>query len=256
MRHEHKGPKEELPKALIYSVVAHGVVLLLLVVRVVIFPSEPLVHQQTIRVDMVGLPDRISGNPPPAAARPEPKPAPAPTPKPPPPPQPAPKPEPTPPPPKKEPAPAPKPDVRQSQQAALDRLAEIERRQQAARSGPIVETRETETQYRGNIISPGTSLTGVDQIQHENYLGDVHAHVMKNWNLPQWLVEAGYRARVVVLLDPRGFVTKISFIERADNDIFNQKVVESIQTASPFPAPPRKFEAIFATQGLELRFPE
>lgn len=119
-----------------------------------------------------------------------------------------------------------------------------------------METRETEPQYRGNVISPGTSLTGLDQIQHENYLDTVHSHVMQHWNLPQWLMEAGYRARVILLVDARGFVTKISFVERAANDIFNQKVVETIQNSSPFPEPPRKFEAILATQGLELRFPE
>jgi colicin import membrane protein len=237
-------PSENLPRSLIYSLVVHALIFAALVVRVALFPPEPMIHQQTIRVDMVGLPDRISGNPPPA-------------PKPPPPPAPEKKKEPEKPKPEPKPkAQAPKPDVKKSQQEALDKLAEIERRQKEARTGPIVETRSTETQYLGNVISPGTSLTGLDQIQHENYLDEVHKHVMKNWNLPQWLSEAGYRARVVVLLDRRGYITKISFIERANNDIFNQKVVEALQQSSPFPEPPKKFEAILAIEGLELRFPQ
>lgn len=113
-----------------------------------------------------------------------------------------------------------------------------------------------EQSFKGNILNPGTALKGLHRIQHNTYLNKVDSHVKQYWNLPQWLSEGDFKAHVVVYLDKRGFVTKVSFSKPSKNSLFDKKIVEAIRKASPFPEPPQKFENILAVDGIELRFPE
>jgi TonB family protein len=221
---------------------------------------------KAIRVDIVGLPDKVATLPPLEEAAPLPAPSDAAKPVP----QPS------------KPVQPPKPvaqeagpkvnlnkvkpeDRKREQDAALKRLEamqKLEKMMTASATAPAVPAaaasagKTAGTVVKGNEISHGSSLRGTQRLDHENYVNSVDEHVHRFWNLPQWLANANFKARVLVFVDGQGNVVKKQMTQSSGNQVFDERVMMAIERASPFPPPPANLVNILAVDGIEFGFPE
>ncbi len=255
--------EDSFKRALVFSLALHLFLFIVFAVRAVIYPSEPMTLEDSIRVDIVALPDKKTAELPPAAA-PEPAPQPKPVEAKPEPAKPEPKPEPA------KPAPAPKPEApkvnldktKKDQAAALKRLEALERieRMQKAQSEPTkpaaASAGETQssTVVKGNQVSAGNSLTGLQRADHQTYLSTVKNAVKRNWNLPQWLANSNLTTRVRVYLDANGNVVKRQVMKSSGNEDFDDRVLRAIDASSPLPKPPGNLVNILAVDGFEADY--
>lgn len=266
--------EDSLGKTLGWSIAFHVVLFIVFAVRAVFFTSEPLVLENSIRVDIVSLPEKGAQKvlPAPEAAvpsKPESKPEP-------------PKPEPVKPEPAKEvakpepPKPAPqveikKPDTtavnlnktKKDQESALKRLealAKLEKSMKSSSSAPTTSTTKASNDtsptqlVKGNQVSAGSSLTGVARLEHQSYLRDAYARVKSHWNLPRWLSNANLSAKVRLHVDESGHIIKKEFTRPSGNEVFDEKVMAAIEASSPLPAPPSSLANRLSIEGLELEF--
>lgn len=252
--------------ALIWSASAHVVFALLLTVRAVFFSGAPLRIENSIRVDIVGLPDKVRALPEtpaePAAAAPKQeseaaksveleaakkslptKPEEAPTavvlkPK------------------KVDPK-----DSRKNQEAALkrlDALARLERQAKADAAAKAIAANGNKTgassahQIKGNEVSRGNSLTGLTRLDHDRYLDDIEIRIRKMWNPPKFLAKAGLRVRVVLFINSQGIIIEHKIVQSSGNSVFDDSAVAAIENAQPFAPPPESLESLLAQQGVEL----
>ncbi len=252
-----------LSKAIGYSIAAHVAVLAVFVVRMVIYPSEPLKLDDAIRVDIVALPDKGPKTVPLPIVDPKPVP-PAPQP-----PEPVAQPEPPKP---VEPAAKPvmpskpeapkvvlKPDPKKSaketkkaQDDAMKRLEALEKIERMAKSQSAAAARPAPV--KGNQISRGGSLTGVIRLEQQGYLESVHSVVQARWNLPSFLSSANLKARVRIFVDGKGNVIKRTVTQSSGNDIFDARLLAAIDASSPLQPPPESLVGILENDGLELGF--
>jgi len=89
--------------------------------------------------------------------------------------------------------------------------------------------------FKGNKIIAGSSLTGIEKLEVEEYVDRVEAHVKSFWALPQWLAKKKLRAKALVKWDSRGMPTTIQIVESSGDDEFDEVVMSTLQKAIPFP---------------------
>lgn len=246
------------------SIALHLGLLALLTLKAVFYPNEPMQLERAIRVDMVGLPEKQAKLPPRATApsvetKTETKP---------------PKPEPIqPPPPKPEKvalpdktAHPPKPQTdkidlsqaKRKQDSALKRLEALRKLEEesAATKAAATAAAQRSAPVKGNVISPGSSLTGVAKLENESYLTDLDEHVKQHWHLPNFLANANLNATIELFIDERGGIIRKNLVKSSGNPIYDQTVLAAIEKAAPFPPPPPKLVNIFAVDGVRLGFPD
>ncbi len=240
-------------KWLTISVVTHLSFVLVFALKSFIFPSKTIVIQNAIRVDMIGLPEKIE----------EPKPAPvvkAPE-------KPEPKPE-----PKKEvkakpkPKPEPKKKVvdlkseKQDQAAAMEKLKQLSAidkiKQAQAEEPPPAQTVPNLPQYKGNQVLAGNSFSGVAGISAQDYFSEAKAHIQRFWSLPEWLQNTQLRASVVVKLNEQGVVERAEISESSGETAFDDAALSAVQSASPFPVPPESIRATILNSWVIFNFPQ
>jgi TonB family protein len=108
--------------------------------------------------------------------------------------------------------------------------------------------------YKGNVLAPGTELTGVNKLQSDAYLGLVHQHMLENWALPEYLKNRSLRTDVVVKFDESGNILEKAIVKASGNASFDEFVLAAIQKSSPVPPPPAKFVRISSLQGFLFHF--
>jgi len=270
---EYEKPQqdEQFSRGLGISFALHALLISFFTLKTVFFTPEQIDYTQAIRVDMVGLPDKVDPKTPPPAAKEEPKPA-LPT--------------------KEEPKPvekvvekktppAPKPEpiktvakkedgvnlekVKSKQQSAIEKLkamAALEKiKEEVAaektKNPPGAGKSDTGAQkIKGNVLSPGTSLTGLAKLQHDTYAADLDRHIKQNWTLPEWLANRDYKAQALVYIDSRGNILGRKIVKSSGNPSYDEEVLNTIDRSAPFPAPPEKFLAIVSVDGILVGFPE
>jgi colicin import membrane protein len=250
---------------LLYSIIFHISIVLIFTVKILAFPSERTEVLRSVRVDFVALPDKDPveapvGTPKPSEEEMKAEP---------------PKPTPTPEPPAKEEktvnleknkkdkpdktadkeAPKKKDDsTKDDQKSSLDRLRaldKIKKMKEQKQSGP------EGTAYKGNVLNAGSSLTGVDKLQHDNYSLEVlQPHIHRNFQLPEWLARKGLSAVIFLRFDESGRILERRFIRSSGNESFDNEVIQSIDASSPLPAPPESLISYFKVHGIRLGFPE
>lgn len=260
--------EESLKSGIGLSFALHAFAISFLTLKAVFFTPPSVDYSQAIRVDMVGLPDKIEPKEIPAPAKEEAKPAPAPkeTPK-----------------EAKVEKPTPAPDVKMppktaqkdpdainlekvksKQQNAMDKLKAMaaldkikddveSEKKKAAGTGKKV---DIAAQIKGNQVSPGTSLTGLNKLQHDTYIADLDKHIKQNWALPEWLAKRDLSAQVRVLIDARGLVIGKKIVKSSGNPSYDDEVLATIERSSPFPPPPDKFAGLLEVEGILVGFPE
>ncbi|KHD88502.1 MAG: energy transducer TonB [Bdellovibrio sp. ArHS] len=273
---EDKQQDDQLSRGIGISIALHAFIISVFTLKAVFFTPEAIDFSQAIRVDMVGLPDKIEPKDMPAPAKEEARPAL----------------------PDKEKAPeipAEKPPekvvekktavakpepvkpvakkddgvnlekVKSQQQNALEKLKAMaalekikndvaeEKRKAAAGSG---KSDSGGQKIKGNVLSPGTSLTGLTKLQHDTYASDLDRHIKANWALPEWLAKRDFKAQAVVFIDSRGNILGRKIVKSSGNPSYDEEVLATIDRSAPFPAPPEKFLAIVSVDGILIGFPE
>lgn len=239
--------EEHFSRTLVLSFLLHLLLLGIALVKITFFPSEPLIFQDVMRVDLVALPDkRVVKEPPKVAkkkvkiAKPNPKKT---TPK---------------------AAKKKKPVVQKNKQrdalrqlealSALDALKNLETEtvEKAEKTPPEPPKKK---EFKGNVISVGSSLTGVQKLQQNRYLGQVKQHIAKFWFLPEWLAKSDYKTQITIKIDDDGNLLQREVTKSSGNNDFDQLVIDTVEKSNPLPKPPEKFVEIVAA-GVLLGFPE
>jgi colicin import membrane protein len=247
-------------KYFLISLSLHLALFLVFAVKVVLFPGERPEHIRAVRVDFVALPDKDPQLGPPGEEKSEVSPQP-----------------------KAEPvkkpesaktsatepdakavvkvdknktkeASPPKNDVKEQQNSALRRLEALARikkkKSTTEQEGPEGVT------VKGNRVSEGNSLTGVEKIEYNRYLADLDNHIKKNWHLPEWLAEKNLTSTILIKFDERGLLLTKKFLKNSGNPEFDKEAMQAVMSSTPFPPPPENLISYFKVQGIELRFPE
>lgn len=231
---------DSLKRWVAISLLAHVIVFIIFIVRIALFPSESINYQASVRVDIVGLPEK----------RTETDLAPAPTVE------------------KEVQVSEPKKavekikekkkpeaiDLKKKQSKAIERLKALQEleediaksKSQQKKSGPI----------KGNVLAAGTSIRGLNKLEYDTYIGDVDVHIKNNWILPEWLAKAGLRARVLVRIDENGHIAEKKLIQSSNNAQYDAAALDAVTRASPFPPPPEKFINIVGIDGIIFQFPD
>lgn len=230
------------------SFIVHVSIFFGITIKNLVLPSNTLILQNAVRVDVVALPDKL----PEQAAPPE-KTEPAPAPKP------VAKAE-----PKPEPKPEPKkPDAvalkknakaqeqalnRLKQQAALDRLKNV--------APSPAEPVKKKTLYAGNQVSQGDSVTGLEKIAFDEYLSLLRQRVNSNFTIPNWLANAPLKASVEIVLDDAGRITKLTLVKSSGNPTFDEAATNAVQSSAPFPQVPERLTRAWASFTIQFNFPD
>lgn len=241
----------------------HIAVVLVIFFQAVLIPREPLELRNAIRVDVVGLPEKIEK---PAELKPKPE---TPQAEPPPPPKPKlPPKEATPEPTMKAPVmPKPSPtakkvDLEKAQTESLKKLKAMSaldkiKEQLAEEKSKEKDKNAKPTQVvKGNAVNEGNSLTGLEKLDFERYFDDLKTKVRGRWNIPEWMADAKLKAAVLVMIDERGYVVKKVFRRSSGNVVFDNSVIAAIESSSPLPPPPKRLQGLLETNGIVLNFPE
>lgn len=253
----------EINKGLKWSLGLHVGLVLFLILRTYVVSNDVIDYDSAIRVDIVGLPEKIDPKKLAPAEPTPPKPKEAEPPPPPPPPEPA-----------KE---VPKlPDqkkidpeavnldtVKKKQQQALNRLKSLSAIEQIKKNlekqkndSEKTGNEKSATQVKGNILSPGTELTGLNKLQHENYVAQIDRQIKQNWSIPEWLAKKDYKAQVLLKLDENGLIVFRQIVKSSGNTNYDDAVLETIDKSAPYPHPPEKLIAIVGSRGMLIGFPE
>jgi colicin import membrane protein len=248
---EENKVKKPFQKEIKASLLFHAIVLGAFSLKNIIFSSPSIDYKSAIRVDIVGLPDKITSPMPPQkseepAAKAEEK-----------------KPE----PPKKEEAVKPeekvvpkaetKKDVKDVQKNALEKLKALDKikntvNTEKAQTDAIERLKKQE--FRGNNLAAGNSLTGTDKFQYDAYIGELDSHVKGFWDLPRWLSEDQLKTVVKVKIDARGFVIFKQIVSSSGNSAYDEVAIQTVTKASPFPVPPGKFRGTLEVHGFNVEF--
>jgi len=238
------------------SVFAHVFLVLIFTIRAFFFNSEPIDYQSAVKVDLVGLPDKIQPLPAPSTpTAPEIQAPPAPK---------AEKPTPA----KAKETPKKKTVVdeqainldKKKEKSAMSHLKEMsafEKIQKELEQDNMKKAEAARAKLiRGNVISTGSQLTGLTKIEAENYIGTVEAQIRQNWSLPQWLASKNLSAQVRVRFDEKGELVSNQIEKSSGNPTFDEIVLDTVRKSSPLPSPPDKFSRLMSTEGILVGFPE
>jgi colicin import membrane protein len=242
-------------KYFLISLSLHLSLFLVMAVKIVLFPTERLEHIRAVRVDFVALPDKDPEIGPVGEQKPAPE-------------------KPAEPVKEKNPEPKPtakvvekpiektaekiaekpkKPDLKDQQSAALQRLSALSR---IKKSKAADASKPEGVTVKGNRVSEGNSLTGVEKIEYNRYLSDLDLHIKKNWHLPEWLTDKNLTAAIFLRFDETGQILEKKLIRSSGNKDFDNEALQAVVSSVPFPIPPENLISYFKSQGIELRFPE
>lgn len=249
-------------QGIVVSFAVHAILASVLILQVVFFSQPTINISQSIRVDMVALPDKLQPNQMPAkieqilkekpteVASPEPAP--------------------------KVEKPTAKPllpkkeiktdsesiNLKKSkvkQKQALEKLkaqSAIEKMRQEAKDEDQPKKKTSAAPVKGRVISAGTTLTGLDQLQNDNYLESLDAHIKQYWALPQWLKNKPYKTRVLVKFDSKGKILSTQVVQSSGQTAYDDYCVQAIEQAAPFPKFAEKFTEKYSKDGVVFGFPE
>jgi TonB family protein len=109
---------------------------------------------------------------------------------------------------------------------------------------------------KGNKVMKGSSAKGVSTESAETiYLDVVRDKISSEWELPQWLQDKNFSAKVLVKIDRRGMISIVRFLKNSGNAQFDAAVKRTLQIASPLPVPPIAVLPSVSQDGIVLGFP-
>ena len=135
-----------------------------------------------------------------------------------------------------------KKDIKTAQASAIEKLKR--------------DTAQKNPSHRGEKISKGNSSEGqISEVLLNAYFNRVKVHVIQYWNLPQWLADKNLRATVIIQVNSFGDITRIELEKTSGNETFDQVVIDTIKMSSPLPEPLPELTSTLK-QGVGFHFPE
>lgn len=259
--------KSPLEKSVMLSLLAHLLFLGFFLISGQLFPSSALVYEQAIRVDLVGMPEKLKNldyekgpthqevTAEPLQKAPEPN---------------------------QEPESAKKSKVQpqkddgptvnlekktesfsKSKQSEAfkklkldDKFAALEREALQEDALKKLNAQKNTTTFAGTDITSGKQLKGVARVAHDGYLETVEMQIKKNWSLPPWLARKNLQAQVMIKIDRDGHLLEKSLAKSSGNPSFDENALSAVIKASPYPAPPADSVGIVSGEGILIGFPE
>jgi protein TonB len=109
---------------------------------------------------------------------------------------------------------------------------------------------------KGNQISKGNSLTGLSRLAAENYSQNIQRLIRSNWALPNYLRNKNLSSIVDLKVDNLGNVTSKEIYRSSGNITFDDLVLTTIERSTPLPKPPDEISQYFFSQGYRIEFKE
>lgn len=228
----------QVPTSLVKSVTGHVLIVLILTVKAAFFPTEDIIVTNAIRVDLVALPDKIK-------------------------------------PPQEQEETKEKPIEKEKvltkeekkklviEKAQLDQKKALESlKDQLKRDQEAIEEVKKSLEkpppkiYKGNILAPGSEITGVAKIEYDKYFDQLRSGIKSQLVLPRWLKDANLKTYVLIKIDERGFVIFKAVTQTSGNEMYDNLILTAIAKASPLPAPPERLTSVIQVDGITLRFPD
>ncbi len=242
------------------SIAVHVAFVLAMLFNLVFFKKPVLDLSQAIRVDMVGLPDKIDHHflPGKAQEKPAEKPAPKADIK-----------KPIAKLPEKEKL-APKTDpttidlkkTKTKQKEALEKLKKqsaiekIKQEMKTEEQQNKIQQEATKAIAKGRVISAGNAITGLDKLEANAYLQSLDQQVKQHWALPQWLINKPYKTQIHVKFDSGGQIISRVVLTSSGQPAYDNYCLQAVDQAAPFPKVPEKFVEKFSVDGVVIGFPE
>lgn len=226
-----------------YSAGLHVFIFLFFTIKAFLIPDEAINYSSAVRVDIVALPDKLDPSQieltkPEEKAEPKKGAKEA----------------------EKEPDAIAIKKTKTKQQEALDRLKKmsaIDRiKNEVSTSKKKTNALEKVSQVKGNVLAAGTSLSGLNQLQHDQYVATLDQHIKNNWTLPEWMAKKKLKARVRLKIDKNGLILSRDLIVSSGDSEYDEMVLDTIDRSAPYPHPPEKFIDIAAVRGILIGFPE
>lgn len=252
---------ESLGMAIAWSIIGHILLVLGLTLKTFFMPDETIDFGSAVRVDIVlpphKLPQKVlpQDEQAPAAAVPEPakemKPVPVPS---------------------LEPIKTEKPSpnktsesidlnkVREKQLEALRKLKSNEafeklKQISASKNETAAQKKSNSRPIEGDVIRDGSILTGIDKLQHSDYISQLETHIKQYWALPEWLARKSLQASIQLRIDSRGLLLEKRLIKSSGQIDFDDYAMDAIARANPLPPPPSKFSQLLESGGVTVHFP-
>lgn len=135
--------------------------------------------------------------------------------------------------------------------ARIKALAKI-----TADSSPAKASDSEGTLIKGNRISKGTSLSGeAREAAEASYYDLLRDRLQENWELPVWIARQNLSAQVQLFIDSRGQVRSFRFVKGSGNSQFDDAVRRTISESQPFTPPPAELASSTLTNGILVGFP-
>lgn len=111
----------------------------------------------------------------------------------------------------------------------------------------------------GNKLSKGTAMYGeggaAEMTAFQAYASRLPDLVRPHWKLPSFLMDKNLKARIRVWLNMSGEVTRAIVYQSSGDGEFDQRAVEAVKAAAPFPALKEEFGKRAMNGDILLGFP-
>jgi colicin import membrane protein len=111
----------------------------------------------------------------------------------------------------------------------------------------------------GNRLNKGTAMYGDsnagDLTAFQVYAGRLPDLVRPHWRLPSFLMDKKLKCRIRVWIAPNGEVTRTEIYQSSGDNEYNQRAIEAIKSASPFPRLSEEFGKRGQNGDIVLGFP-
>lgn len=112
---------------------------------------------------------------------------------------------------------------------------------------------------RGNKVQAGQALVGNgsagDLTALQGYASNLPNKVKPFWKLPSYLADQNYKCRIQVFINGQGRLLQARVFERSESPEYDQRALEAVKKAAPFPSPPESIVSMTNRGDILLGFP-
>jgi colicin import membrane protein len=111
----------------------------------------------------------------------------------------------------------------------------------------------------GNQVSKGSRLVGTyseeEQSLFAQYSNNLPNVIRPQWKLPSYLMEQELTCRIRIFINSTGELIRASLFQSSGNQEYDDRAIESIRKAAPFPIPDQLITKLLVQKGVILGFP-
>lgn len=130
---------------------------------------------------------------------------------------------------------------------SLAKLNDLDSRSESTKPGVLI---------KGNQVSAGSSTSGdARESSQPRYADQVQARLQENWELPVYLSRQNLSARIEIFVDRRGMIRSFRFTKASGSPQFDEAIKRTLAASQPLPTPPAEEVASLLTRGISVGFP-